>query len=148
MIQGYDSIVVRMISKLLVPVIQLFALYVFFHGHYSPGGGFQAGILIGASIILNLLVGKQEAYHRTMINYDFPIACLGLTIYAGIGAVALLFKGPILDYAAIAFIGSENVIRRYYGILIAEAGVMLVVAMTLIVIFHVLALQDDGTAAS
>ena len=52
MIEAHDSIIVKKATKLLVPSIQVFALYVLFHGHHSPGGGFQAGVLIGASGVL------------------------------------------------------------------------------------------------
>ena len=42
-------IVLRVIAKLLIPLILLFALYVQFHGDYGPGGGFQAGVFITVS---------------------------------------------------------------------------------------------------
>ena len=45
-------LILRVVTKLLVPPIILFALYVQFHGDYSPGGGFQAGVIFAAGLIL------------------------------------------------------------------------------------------------
>ena len=47
-----DSLIIRQASRIMVPFMQLFALYVISHGHYSPGGGFQGGVNLAASIIL------------------------------------------------------------------------------------------------
>lgn len=38
-----DDLVLRVVGRLLIPAILLFALYVQFHGDFGPGGGFQAG---------------------------------------------------------------------------------------------------------
>ncbi|MBN1687600.1 MAG: cation:proton antiporter [Candidatus Omnitrophica bacterium] len=135
----HDSIIVQKISKLLIPFIQLFALYVFFHGHHSPGGGFQAGVLIGASFILMFLVGMKKETQHFSVRREFLIAVLGLGIFLGIGAVSLFFGGELFDYSKIPFLGEVAPYRRYFGILIAEGGVLLVVSMTLVVITHVLA---------
>ncbi|MBT4987281.1 MAG: cation:proton antiporter, partial [Proteobacteria bacterium] len=37
-----DNPVLRIVAKIIIPMILLFALYVQFHGDYGPGGGFQA----------------------------------------------------------------------------------------------------------
>ena len=55
-------LVPRVIGRLLIPFILLFGLYVQFHGEYGPGGGFQAGAIIAASVILfALLEGEERA---------------------------------------------------------------------------------------
>ena len=41
-----QHLVLRVVTKLMVGFIILFALYVQFHGDYSPGGGFQAGVIL------------------------------------------------------------------------------------------------------
>ena len=51
-----DTIILRVVVKLLLPVILIFALYVQFHGDYGPGGGFQAGVIFGAAFILYALI--------------------------------------------------------------------------------------------
>ena len=44
--------VLRVTTKLLMPFILLFALYVQFHGDFGPGGGFQAGVIFGAAYMM------------------------------------------------------------------------------------------------
>ena len=56
-----EHLVLRVVSKLLIPPILLFALYVQMHGDYGPGGGFQAGVIFGAGLILYGLVFGTEA---------------------------------------------------------------------------------------
>jgi len=129
---------------MLIPVIQLFALYVFFHGHYSPGGGFQAGTLIAASIFLDILVGDPSKPKSQLIHREFQMAAIGLGVFFGIGMLALIWNGFYLDYGAIRVLAEDSAYRRYLGILIAEAGVFIVVAMTLVVIFNVLAPLLNG----
>ena len=48
-----DDPVIRVVAKVLIPAIMLFALYVQFHGDYGPGGGFQAGVIFAAALVLN-----------------------------------------------------------------------------------------------
>jgi len=139
MIKAHDSIIVQKITRLLIAPIQIFALYVFFHGHYSPGGGFQAGVLIGAAFILQLLVGTHQEVTSFSVRNEFRLATIGIGIYAILGALSLLFQSEFLNYGALSFLAEEEARRRYYGILIAELGVAFVVSMTIVVIFHILA---------
>ncbi len=44
--------ILRVVTKLLIPYILLFGFYVQFHGDYGPGGGFQAGVILAAAVIL------------------------------------------------------------------------------------------------
>lgn len=56
------NLILRVVSKFLIPLIFLFALYVQFHGDFGPGGGFQAGVIFSAAIILYALVfGVDDA---------------------------------------------------------------------------------------
>ncbi len=138
MIRQHDSLIVQKISHILIPLIQLFAFYVFFHGHYSPGGGFQAGVLVGASVILQMLIESREERSKLSLLREYLLACFGVVIFLSVGAGALFYGQELFDYHWLP-LWKEESMRRYYGILIAEAGVTLVVSMTLIVIFHLLA---------
>jgi len=143
MIERHDGIIVQKVTYLLIPFIQVFALYVLAHGHYSPGGGFQAGVLIGASIILELLVGTKTEVKHFSVEREFLFATLGVGAFVAIGASAIFFGSQLFDYGSIAFLGHLEPYRRYLGILIAEIGVTAAVAMTFIVIFHVLAFLPE-----
>ncbi|MEO8326905.1 MAG: MnhB domain-containing protein, partial [Nitrospirota bacterium] len=54
--QVHDSIIVQAMSRLLIPLAQLFAFYVLLFGQYGPGGGFVAGVIWTTSMILTFLV--------------------------------------------------------------------------------------------
>ena len=56
-----DNPVLRTCAKILFAPIIVFGLYVQFHGDYSPGGGFQAGVIIAAAFILHALIFGLEA---------------------------------------------------------------------------------------
>lgn len=120
----YDSLIVYTICRILIPFIQLYALYVIMHGHSSPGGGFQGGVILGASIILLAISqGTDEARKRFNNKVAVVMASTGLLIYCGIGWTALLFGGNYLDYSAIPFPGTTPVTARYIGMLGIELGV-------------------------
>ena len=135
MIERHDSLVVRTFVRLLVPLIQVFALYVLFFGHDGPGGGFQAGVMLGASYVLVALAFGREALDRRVNEpVCLALAATGVGIYLGTGLVAMLFGGAFLDYAALP-VGDSPARARYFGILFVEIGVALAVASTLIVLF-------------
>jgi multicomponent Na+:H+ antiporter subunit B len=82
-------LILRIITKLLIAPILLFALYVQFHGEISSGGGFQAGVIAAAAIILYGLVFGLEAAERAVppsFVYGFMVG--GVLLFAGVGVSA------------------------------------------------------------
>lgn len=143
MIMRHDSVIVQNVSRFLIPYIQLYAWYVLFHGHYSPGGGFQAGVLLGASFILQMLIGDRKEILSFSLWREFITSCFGLLLFAGIGFGAIMAGSLFLDYGAFSFLAESVSDRRYLAIYGIELGVTLTVAMTLVIIFHALALTDQ-----
>ena len=73
MIRRHEDIIIESLARFLTPFIQAFALYVLFLGHYSPGGGFQGGVLMAASFILLVIAydikeGKRRITEKVNIN--------------------------------------------------------------------------------
>ena len=94
-----DDVIVRTIARLLTPFIQLFGLYVIMHGHASPGGGFQGGVIIGASfILLAISLGLPEAKKRLKESARLPMEGAGVLLYALIGIACILAGGYFLQY--------------------------------------------------
>ncbi|MFP4212966.1 MAG: MnhB domain-containing protein [Desulfohalobiaceae bacterium] len=130
------SPIIQLASRGLAPVIQIFGLYVFFHGHYSPGGGFQGGVLLAASVLLlRLGWGTERSQLTFSTSVAMPFCALGALIFAGTGVVALLFGGNYMDYAAIPFLGLEAADVRSFGILFIELGVTIAVMTALVSIY-------------
>ncbi len=126
-------VILRALSKLLIPLIMLFALYVQFHGDYGPGGGFQAGVIFGAAIILYALMFGLEPAKRVFPPrvLEFLVA-FGLLLYGSVGIDAIVLGGNFLDYSVLAH---EPVHGQHLGILLVELGVGITVAAVMATIF-------------
>jgi multicomponent Na+:H+ antiporter subunit B len=144
MIRPFDSLMLRTLLGPLVAAMQLFAFYILVHGHYSPGGGFQAGILLGASLILpRLALGEVTGRLTLTPGGAGVLTAAGVLIFAGIGAVAILYGHPMLDYSVLP-LGPDPAMRRSLGILLIEVGVTLAVAGAVLSIFYALSGKLGG----
>ncbi|MCW8834103.1 MAG: DUF4040 domain-containing protein [Colwellia sp.] len=128
-----QHLVIRIVAKMLIPFIFLFALYVQFHGDFGPGGGFQAGVIFAAAIILYaMLFGLNTA--RKVINQTFIqlIAAVGVLLYGSVGIVSLMNDGNFFNYNVLA---SDPIAGQHLGILLIEWGVGCTVASVMMIIF-------------
>ncbi len=95
------DLILRIGTKLILPFILLFALYVQFHGDYGPGGGFQAGVIAaGMVILLAITFGLSAAQRIAPPGLVERMIAFGVLIYAGTGAAGLAFGRNYLDYSA------------------------------------------------
>ena len=134
--QRYQSIIIQTICSLLIPFIQLFAIYVILHGHYGPGGGFQGGVLLAVSILLQrLYLGKEVSYQKFPPKLALVLASIGMLIFGLAGIIPLALGGSFLDYAYLPIPWVSGAEMRYLGILIVELGIGLAVFGTLVLIF-------------
>jgi multicomponent Na+:H+ antiporter subunit B len=134
------DVILRVATKLILPFMLLFALYVQFHGDYGPGGGFQAGVIAAAAIILYALVYGLAAARRlvpaAVVETGVP---LGVLLYAGVGVAGFLTGRNFLDYSLLAH---DQVHGQEWGVFLVEAGVFITVATTMLAIFY--AFADRG----
>jgi len=125
MTRATDDVIIKTVSRIFTPFIQIFALYVIMHGHHSPGGGFQGGVILGASFILLVITqGLDRTRRRFSQKLDTIFCSIGLLIYSGIGILCLILGGNYLDYGKLnkilPVIAAE---ARSLGILGIEIGV-------------------------
>jgi multicomponent Na+:H+ antiporter subunit B len=144
----YD-LIIKTGCRLVIPFIQLFALYVVAHGHHSPGGGFQGGVIFGAAIILYALAyDLRSARTHLSIKTSVMLSSTGVLIYAGTGALCILMGANFLDYGALAgLLGMNSVAARSYGILIVEVGVALAVLAVMVSLYYIISSggkMDEG----
>jgi multicomponent Na+:H+ antiporter subunit B len=129
--------ILRVISKLFIPFIFIFGLYVQLHGDYGPGGGFQAGVILAAGVILYAIIyglsAAQRAVPKRLVEFLVP---LGVLIYAGVGVVSMAAGGNYLDYNPL---GHDPIHGQHWGIFLVEIGVLVTVAGTMIAIFYAFA---------
>ena len=126
-----NQVILRVVAKLLIPYILLYAFYVQWHGDFGPGGGFQAGVIFAAGIILYALIfglqAAEDAIHPRVVHRG---VALGLLLYIGVGVAALALGGNFLDYDTLGHHGQHR------GILLVETGVFITVASVMITIFY------------
>ena len=144
----YD-LIVKTTCRLIVPFIQLFAFYVIAHGHYSPGGGFQGGVILGAAmLLLAVSFDLRSAKRRLGEKRAVLLGTLGVFLYAGTGIVCNLFGANYLDYSALApLFGADSISARSHGILIVEIGVGIAVMAVMIMLYYNISSagkQDEG----
>lgn len=128
-----QHLILRIVAKILIPFILLYALYVQFHGDFGPGGGFQAGVIFASAIFLySMLFGMSTA--RRVINQSFTkmLAALGVLLYGSVGVVSLLNGKSFFDYSALS---ADSIAGQHLGILLVELGVGLTVAAVMVIIF-------------
>jgi multicomponent Na+:H+ antiporter subunit B len=141
-----DSVIIAVMARALVPLIQLYALYVHFHGHSSPGGGFQGGALIAASVLLiRISMGPQRAEKQFPRRFGLRFGAVGVLIFAGTGVFCLLGGGNYLDYAHMLGIDAEPSVMRAWGITLIETGVLFGVLGTLVTVFDAIIGSDIGS---
>jgi len=130
-----EKVVLRVIGKILIPYVLLFALYTQFHGDFGPGGGFQAGVVFAAGFILYAMIfglaRLRQLVPDALVAYGFSA---GLLLYAGVGVATLLLGGNYLDYSA--FDPEHATHGQHLGILLIELGVGTTVAAVMLSIYY------------
>ncbi|MFL2771572.1 MAG: Na(+)/H(+) antiporter subunit B [Rhodospirillaceae bacterium] len=133
-----QHLILRVVSKLLIPFLLIFAMYVQFHGDFGPGGGFQAGVIIAAAFVLyGLIFGLRKLKKIVPAALLEILVPLGVLIFAGVGVVTWLLGGNFLDYNLLDPHDPSH--GQHLGILLVEAGVLITVASTMLLIFYTFA---------
>ncbi|RMH37491.1 MAG: cation:proton antiporter [Nitrospirae bacterium] len=148
MIRTHDSLIVQIIGRVLIPLIQLFGIYVLCFGQFGPGGGFVGGVIVGTSLVFSMLVfGLDSAWQRIIFRVIQGDG-VGLLVFAGVGGLCLLAGGEFLNYTELPIPGLDAASRRFVGIFMAQLGVAIDVAVTALSIVLHLADSSRGYGAS
>jgi multicomponent Na+:H+ antiporter subunit B len=130
-------LVLRVVAKLLIPFMLLFALYVQFHGDFGPGGGFQAGVIGAAAIVFYALIFGLPAARQLVPEWIVEtMVAAGVLLYAGVGVAGILLGGNYLDYFVLA---RDPVEGQHRGIFWVEVGVAITVSGVMLKIFYMFA---------
>ena len=140
-----DNLVVKTVIRLFTPFIQIYGLYVIAHGHYSPGGGFQGGVILAGSIILLALAfGLRKTMTKVSERMTTMLCSTGVFIYGGLGLLCLLLGGNFLDYEKLDIFLKVGVPQsRSLGILGVEIGVGIAVMACMLSIFFDIATAGE-----
>jgi len=131
------DVVLRVVTKLLLPFILLFGLYVQFHGEVGAGGGFQAGVIVGACIILYaIMFGLDQAMRVLSVGVVEKMISIGVLLFIGTGFAGMVMGGEFLNYSVLEH---DPVHGQHLGITLIELGVLITVAGTMVAIFYAFA---------
>ncbi|RSK28588.1 Na(+)/H(+) antiporter subunit B [Bacillus sp. HMF5848] len=122
-----NNIILQTITKVVVFIIITFSIYLFFAGHYYPGGGFIGGLMTASALVLLLLAYDMETVKR-VIPADFKIVtAVGLLIAVITGVGPMLSGLPFLthahDYVELPLLGKSGLTTA----MLFDLGVYLVV---------------------
>jgi len=141
-----DYLVLRVVAKLMIAFMLVFALYVQFHADFGPGGGFQAGVIAAAAIIFYAIIyGLPAARKVVPERLVETMVAAGVLLYASVGVAGMLLGGNYLDYFVL---GANPVEGQHRGIFWVEVGVLVTVAGVMLKIFYMFAgrpiEEEDG----
>lgn len=132
-----DYLVLRVIAKVMIAFMFMFALYVQFHGDFGPGGGFQAGVIAAAAIVFYAIIYGLPAARAVVPSWLVEImVASGVLLFAGVGVAGLVLGGNYLDYFVL---DSDPVAGQHRGIFWVELGVLITVAGVMLKIFYMFA---------
>jgi len=108
-------------TRMLVPLILLFGIYVFVNGHLTPGGGFQGGAILASAMLLLLLADPLKRFSHKVISM---IESTAGVVYVLIGLAGLAWAGgfldnrilPLGDFGAILSAGAIPLIYTLIGL--------------------------------
>ena len=93
------SILLQTIARIIMPPALLYAAYILFRGHNLPGGGFCAGLMTAAAIILQYVARQRREVEESMPLRPDVLIPLGLAFAAVTGLAAMIFSSPFLTSA-------------------------------------------------
>ena len=127
-------IILKIVTKLLIPLILLFGLYVQFHGDFSAGGGFQAGVIFAAGFILyNIVFGLDVGRSILSSNTAKSLMAIGVILYIVVGFLGILLGGNFLEYNDLS---STPMRGQLLGVFLVELGVGLTVSNVMVLVFY------------
>jgi len=127
-------IILKIVTKLLIPLILLFGLYVQFHGDFSAGGGFQAGVIFAAGFILyNIVFGLDVGQSILSSNTVKSLMAIGVILYTIVGFLGILLGGNFLEYNDLS---STPIRGQLLGVFLVELGVGLTVSNVMVLVFY------------
>ncbi len=133
-----DDLIVRTITRVIVPFIQVYGIFIVMHGHVSPGGGFSGGSVLGASLILfTLAYGLKEAEKKMSHEVGAVIESSAVLWYIAMGMVGIIMGGNLFENKSAGFyMGQASYLFNAGMIPLITLGVGMKVASTMITLFQ------------
>lgn len=132
------SLILRTVSLGLLFVIVMFSFFVFLEGHNNPGGGFIAGLIAAAMILIQHLSYSHEELEQTFRPVFHRIIGLGLLFAGGSGLIGLFYGDAFLSGYHWSWPLPGGGVFSIPSVVIFDVGVYLIVVGTVVGIFRAL----------
>jgi len=138
-----EHVILKIATRIMVPFILMFSLYVLAHGEISPGGGFQGGVIFAAGFILyGMVFGVEALYEKISKKAILFLTSIGVLVYIGVGYTTMLNGGKFLEYGKLP--GFDLKSGNSMGILLIEIGVFITVFSVMLLLFTEVAKKYDN----
>ncbi|MCR2805353.1 Na+/H+ antiporter subunit A [Paenibacillus soyae] len=133
-----NDVILRTVSKLAIPIIMCFSLYLFYMGHHHPGGGFIGALMASSALLLMAMAFGMDQVRR-IVPVDFrKLTALGILVALLTGIGSFLFGEPFLshafDYFDIPLIGELELATATLfdlGVYLTVIGVTMTILLTI-----------------
>jgi multisubunit Na+/H+ antiporter MnhB subunit len=132
-----SSSILQTATRLLMPLLLLFALFLLFRGHNAPGGGFVAGLVVAAAFVLHAIAYGTNASRRALLVPPPLLLPIGLCVALASGVPAVVLGRPFMTglWTTIgtgpAALALGTPLLFDIGVFLAVVGVALTIVFTL-----------------
>ncbi len=132
------SLILATVSKLVLPILILFSVHLMLRGHNEPGGGFIAGLMTAAALVL-MYVAFSARYVRENIRVNYRLLIgIGLALALGTGLSAFVYGSAFMEHRFghfhVPFLGDVELATALgfdLGVYLVVVGVTLMIISTL-----------------
>ncbi|NMB45666.1 MAG: sodium:proton antiporter [Firmicutes bacterium] len=137
--------VLKRVAALLLPLIQMYGLYVIFHGHVSPGGSFAGGMVVGLAFIAYATIyGLERGREKLPETVTTLTESLGTLWYGIMGLVGIWKGAPFLaNKLAGVNLGEPGALSSGGLISLIGLGVGIRVASTMVTLFFTMMEEES-----
>lgn len=122
-----NDVMLQTATKVVTFIILMFAVHIFFAGHYTPGGGFVGGLLTASAIVLLMLAYDIETVKKIIPFNYVMMTSIGLLVALATASASILFDVPFFthayDYFDLPILGKTSL----HSAALFDLGVYLVV---------------------
>lgn len=123
----------KLLGYVVLPVTLLIGMDVVVHGHVSPGGGFQGGVVLATAIHLLYLAGNYPALERLRSEHAYEIGeAAGAGAFAVLGLSAMIVVSaflanvvPVGTFGQLLSAGTVPLLNVIVGLEVASSMVVL-----------------------
>jgi multisubunit Na+/H+ antiporter MnhB subunit len=136
-----SSVILRTAARFIVPLSLLFAAYIYFKGHNTPGGGFVAGLVAAVAMVVQMMCEGRESLSQLLPWRERTFIAVGLLLALAPGLGALLAGLPLLssNFGYITWLNNFE----WTTVILFDFGVVLVVCGVVVGMINALARETE-----